>query len=211
MTDLSAATPEPNDTDPVKLWQSQPTTAYRLSSTALATAQYEHTRLRAGVAIKSAFMLLGLVFALYKAVTVDQTLLRLGALALAVAYGRVLYTLQHTRRGDADTITAEQAGAGIAAPLLVHYRSALVRERDRLSGRRLWVPFAIGMPAGFVLMIALARAHPALERYLAIELTLFTAAMPLALLYGRWQGRRYQAQLDLLDAFALSGHLEAGQ
>jgi hypothetical protein len=132
---------------------------------------------------------------------VDQMVLRLGALAFAVAYGRVLYTLQRTRRGDDESIAAERAGAGLAAPLLVHYRAALVRERDRLSGRRLWVPFAIGIPAGFAVMILLARTHPALERYLAIELTLFATAMPLALLYGRWQGRRYQAHIDLLDAF----------
>lgn len=201
MTDQPAAAPEPNSTDPVRLWQNQPTPAYRLSPTAIATAEYEHTRLRAGVAIKSAFMLIGLMLAVYKAVTVDQTLLRLGAVVFAIAYGRVLYTLQRARRGDSGTIAAERAGAGLAAPLLVHYRAALVRERDRLSGRRLWLPFAISIPAGFAVMILLARTQPVLERYLAIELTLFATAMPLALLYGRWQGRRYQAHIDLLDAF----------
>jgi hypothetical protein len=113
----------------------------------------------------------------------------------------VLYTLQRTRRGDTEAIAAERAGMGLAAPLLVHYRAALVRERDRLSGRRFWVPFAISIPAGVAVMITLARTQPVHERYLAIELTLFATAMPLALLYGRWQGRRYQTHIDLLDAF----------
>ncbi|WP_309670462.1 hypothetical protein [Gemmatimonas sp.] len=206
MTDQSAAAPEPTNTDAVQLWQNQSIPAYRLSPTALATVEYEHTRLRVGVTIKSAVMLLGLVFAVYKAVTVDQALLRLGAVAFAIAFGRVLYTLQRTRRGDTETIAADRAGAGLAAPLLVHYRAALVRERDRLSGRRLWMPFAISIPAGFAVMIILARTQPVLERYLAIELTVFSTAMPLALLYGRWQGRRYQAHIDLLDAFTSEPH-----
>lgn len=203
MTDQpdSAASPEATNTDPVTLWQTQPTTAFRLTPTALATAEHEYTRLRYGVAIKSTFMLLGIVFALYKAVTVHEMLLRLAALAFVVAYGRVLYTLQRTRRGDAEGVAAERAGVGLAAPLLAHYRAALVRERDRLSWQRLWVPFAIAIPAGLVVMISLARAQPALGRFLVLELALFVTAMPLALLYGLTQGRRYQSHIDLLDAF----------
>ncbi len=201
-----AATPDPTTSDPVTLWQTQPTAAFRLTPTALATAEHEYARLRSGVAIKSTFMLLGIVLALYKAVTVHETLLRLAALGFVAAYGYVLYTLQRTRRGDAEGGSAERAGVGLAAPLLAHYRAALVRERDRLSWQRLWLPFAIAIPAGLVVMISLARVQPALGQYLVLELALFVIAMPLALLYGLKQGRRYQSHIDLLDAFAGDEH-----
>jgi len=196
----SSASPESTGADPVALWKSQPTTAFRLSPAALAAAEHEHARLRRGVTAKSAVMLIFLVLALYCVVTIDVPLIRVGSLLAAVAYGRVLYTLRRTRSGDADAAEAEREGAGLAAPSLVHYRAALVRERDRLTGRRLWLPFAIGIPAGLVGMLGIAQARPALHRYVWVELALFTMAMPLALLYGRNQGRRFQARIDDVDA-----------
>lgn len=201
MTDRPDTRAAANSDAATTLWQNQPTAAFRLSSTAITAAEHEYARVRYGVAIKSVFMLLGVVMALYKAATVDGMILRFAALLFAAAYAQVLYLLHRTRRGDAESIAAERSGVGLAAPSLVHYRATLVRERDRLSGRRLWVPFAITIPTAFVVMISLARAHPALERYLPLELTLFAFAMPLALLYGRWQGRRFQAHIDLIDAF----------
>ena len=161
----SSASPESTGADPVALWKSQPTTAFRLSPAALAAAEHEHARLRRGVTAKSAAMLIFLVLALYCVVTIDVPLVRVGSLLAAVAYGRVLYTLRRTRSDDADAAAAEREGAGLAAPSLVHYRAALVRERDRLTGRRLWLPFAVGIPAGLVGMLGIAQARPALHRY----------------------------------------------
>ncbi len=125
-------------------------------------------------------MLVFLVLASYKVVTVDAPILRIGALTMATAFGCVLYTLPRTRTGDADAAAADRAGAGLAAPALVHYRAALMRERDRLTGRRLWLPFALGISAGLAVMFRLAQARPALEQYLWIEWALFGTAMPLA-------------------------------
>lgn len=196
----SSASPEPNAGDPVALWQGQPATAFRLSPTAIATAEHEHARLRHGVTAKSVVMLLFLVLALYCVVTIDVPLVRIGSLLAALAYGHVLYTLQRTRRGDVESEADEREGAGLAAPSLVHYRAALVRERERLTGRRLWLPFAAAIPAGVVGMLGIAQARPALERYVWVELALFAVAMPLALVYGRSQGRRFQARIDDLDA-----------
>jgi hypothetical protein len=190
---------EPTGADPVALWQSQPATAFRLSPAALAAAEHAHARLRRGVNVKSAFMLFFLVLALYAAVTIDIILIRIGSLAAAVAYGRVLYRLRRTRRADADAAAAEREGAGLAAPSLVHYRAALVRERERLTGRRLWLPFAIGIPAALIGMLGIAQARPELQRYVWVELAVFLVAMPLALLYGRQQGRGLQVRIDELD------------
>jgi hypothetical protein len=196
----SSSSPEPTGSDPVALWKSQPTTAFRLSPAAIAAAEHEHARLRYGVTAKSAVMLIFLVLALYCVVTVDVSLIRVGSLAAAVAYGHVLYSLQRTRRGDVDAAAAEREGAGLAAPSLVHYRAALVRERDRLTGRRLWLPFAVAGPAGVVGMLGIAQARPVLQRYVWVELALFAMAMPLALLYGRHQGRQFETRIDDLDA-----------
>lgn len=195
----SSSFPGSSGDDPVTLWKSQPTIAFRLSPVALAAAEHEHARLRRGVTAKSAVMLIFLVLALYCVVTVDVPLVRIGSLAAAVAYGRVLYTLRRARSGDADAAAAEREGAGLAAPSLVHYRAALVRERDRLTGRRLWLPFAVAGPAGIVGMLGIAQARPALQRYVWVELAVFAVALPLALLHGRHQGRRFQARIDDLD------------
>ena len=193
---------EPTAADPVALWQGQRAPAFRLSPAALAAAEHEHARLRRRVTTKSAIMLFFLVLALYLVVTADILLARIGCMAAAAAYGRVLYTLQRTRRGDADDAAAEREGAGLAAPAFVHYRAALVRERDRLSGRRLWLPFAIAVPGVLVLLLGTAQARPALQRYLALEAALIVATMPVALLVGRRRARHLQLRIDELDALS---------
>ena len=191
---------EPRAADPVALWQSQPALAFRLSHAALAAAEHEHARLRRAVTVKSAIMLVFLVIALFCVVTMDVPLIRIGSLAAAVAYARVLYTLQRTRRSDAGGAAAEREGACLVAPSLVHYRAALERERDRLTGRRLWLPFAVAVPGGLVGMLGIAQARPALQRYVWLEMAVFAVAMPLALMVGRHDARRFQARIDDLDA-----------
>ena len=203
MTDQTndPATSGSTGNDPGEIWRNQPTTSFRLSPTAIADAEHAHARLRRGVLAKSFAMLSGMALALYKMATVDEIFLRLAALGFVVVYGYVLYNLLRTRSGDASASAAEHDGVGLFAPSLVHYRAALVRERDRLSGRRLWVPFAIATPVALVVMFALARGHPVLQRYLWLEITVFAVAMPLALWYGRQQGRQFQLRIDDLDRF----------
>ncbi len=99
----------------------------------------------------------------------------------------------------------EVQGGGEHAPLTArstvsHPRAALVCERNRLTGRRLWLPFAVGVPAGLVVMIGIAQARPALQRYVWLEIVMFAVAMPLALLVGHRRARRTQARIDDLDA-----------
>ena len=192
--------PDSTDGDVVALWKGQPTSTYRLTPVAIATAEHEHARLRRGVNAKSATMLFFLVLALYCVVTSDVPLIRIGSLAMALAYGRVLYTLRRARSGDADAAAAEREHAGLVAPSLVHYRASLVRERDRLSGRRLWLPFAVAIPAGLGGMFGIAQARPALQPWIWVEILIFVSAMPLALLYGRHQGQRFQSRVEDLDA-----------
>lgn len=203
MTDESneRATSGPTGNDSGDIWRNQPTTSFRLSPTAIADAEHAHARVRRGVLAKSFAMLSGMALALYKMATVDEIFLRLAALGFVVLYGYVLFNLLRTRSGDATASDAERDGVGLLAPSLVHYRAALVRERDRLSGRRLWVPFAMAIPVALVVMFVLARAHPVLQRYLWIELTIFAVSMPLALWYGRRQGRQFQQRIDDLDRF----------
>ena len=193
--------PAPRGTaDPATLWQSQPTPAFRLSRAALAAADREHARLRRAVGAKAAVMVFFLLLAVWFAATVDVLLIRLGCLAAAAGYARVLYTLLRTRRLDAAGAAAERAGAGIAAPSLVHYRAALVRERDRLSGGRLWLPFAVGVPGFLLLLLGVAQQVPALRPYVWLELAAGAVALSLALVVGRRRGRQFQARIDDLDA-----------
>lgn len=186
--------------DPAALWQSQPTPAFRLSPAALATAEREHARLRRAVGAKSATMAVAIVVALAYAVAIDLWLVRLGCLAAAAAYAQVLYNLRRARRDDADGAAAERAGAGLAAPSVVHYRAAIARERDRLTGPRLWLPFAVAVPAMLLLLLGMARMAPGLRPVLWLILGAFAVAMPLALVVGRRRARWLQARIDDLDA-----------
>jgi hypothetical protein len=84
----------------------------------------------------------------------------------------------------------------------VHYRAELVRERERLAGRRMWVPFALAVPGGLLLLLGIAREYPPLRPYVWWELVAFAVAIPLALVFGRRRARRFQARIDDLDALA---------
>lgn len=182
------------------LWQAQPTPAFRLSPAALAAAEREHARLRRAVGAKSAAMVVALAATVWSVATIDVPLIRLGSLAAAAAYARVLYTLQRTRGLDEAGAAAERAGAGLASPSLVHYRAALMRERDRLTGGRLWWPFAVGVPGCLLGLLGIAQRVPTLRPYVWLELAVFAVAMPLALVVGRRRARRFQARIDDLDA-----------
>lgn len=186
--------------DPAALWQSQPTPPFRLSPAAVAAAEREHARLRRAVGAKSAVMAVALVVALGYAVAFDLWFVRLFCLAAAAGYAHVLYNLRRARQDDADGVAAERAGAGLAAPSLAHYRAALARERDRLTGPRLWLPFAVAVPAMLVLLLGMARMAPGLRPALWLILGAFAVAMPLALVVGRRRARWLQARIDDLDA-----------
>jgi hypothetical protein len=173
------------------LWQGQPVPAFRLSPAALADADRAHVRLRRRVVAQSAVMVVGIVATLWFAVNVDVLLIRIGSLAAAVGFGLRLGLLQRRRRSAAEDAAVERAS--FAAPSLVYYRAALVRECDQYTGRRLWLPFAISVPAALLLMLGIVQAVPALERYVWIELAMFSVAM-----------QRLQARIDDLDALTRS-------
>jgi hypothetical protein len=124
-----------------------------------------------------------------------NTLQRIGCWLGIAATLYVAYQLYERRGGELPSETFPSACTNF-------YRAELERQRDFHRGIWLWSRLAIVFPSYFLFAFGLALAHPELARGFAAVAASFIvlgiAAVPLNLRLSR----KYQRQLDELDALA---------
>jgi hypothetical protein len=119
-------------------------------------------------------------------------MLRIGAALLALVFAFVLVLL---RRAGSPPIAS-----ATAAPFNDFYRADLERPRKLSTGFRLWSRLILGVPVACVFFIGFARANPSLARFIYVEAAVVIAALGIAFTSAHRRARRYQQEIDELDA-----------
>jgi asparagine N-glycosylation enzyme membrane subunit Stt3 len=185
---------DPRPSDPRSAWQSQPTEDFRMTPALLERyVSSSRQRLRWLRAAQCLGGTAGLIGYAAIAVTFDGLMMRSGAALLALVFAFTLVLLYRTRR-------ALDLGTSAAAPLIEFYRADLERQRQLWTGFRLWSRLVIGVPAACVLFAGFARAHPSLARIIYLELAAALIALGIAFVGAHRRARRYQQEIEELDA-----------
>lgn len=180
--------------DPRTDWQRQPTEDFRMSRALLDRyVSTAHRRLRWLTAAQYAGASAGLVGSIVVASVFDGRMMRIGAVSMALLFAFVLVLLYRAPRG-------RDVGAAIANPSIESYRAELERHRNLFSGFRLWSRLLIGVPVAVVFCTGFARAYPALARIIYLELVAIVAGLGISCVIAHRRARRYQQEIDELDA-----------
>ena len=182
------------------LWQSQPTDDFRMSPAALhAMVARAHRRLRWMTVAMYAIAPLYIALSAAGLVAFRDPFMRVGLVGFLLTFVQILVVMWRTRRDrEAARLTPDPH------PAVVFYRADLARHRDLNRGPQLWVRFGLVIPAGCVFFYGFARAYPRLAWFIHVEWAAFLVGMTVALVVAHRRARRYQRQLDELDA--LRGH-----
>lgn len=180
--------------DPRALWQQQPTEEFRMSHELLNRyVSASHRRLRTLTMAQYAGSAAGLVAALWFAVVLDATIMRIGAVLMAMLFVFVLVLLYRAPR-------VRDVGPAIANPFIESYRADLERHRTLFSGFRLWSRPVFGVPVAAVLCLGAARTYPALARIFYLELAVIIVVLSVTVAKAHRKAREYQQEIDELDA-----------
>lgn len=180
--------------DPRALWQQQPTEDFRMSRELLDRyVSTSHRRLRTLTTAQYAGTAAGLAASLWFAVVLDATIMRVGAMLMAMLFVFVLVLLYRAPR----TRDVEPA---IANPSIESYRSDLERHRTLFSGFRLWSRLVFGVPVAVVSCLGAARTYPALERIFYLELAAILVVLSVTVAKAHRKVREYQEEIDELGA-----------
>ena len=178
--------------DPRTEWQSQPTEDFRMSRALLERyISASHRRLRLLSIAQYAGASMGVVGFAFIASMANGAMMRIGAALLALVFVFVLVLLRRT---------AGPPNAASAAPFIDFYRADLERHRNLSTGFRLWSRLIIGVPVVCVFFVGFARANPALARFIYVEAAVVIAALGIAFASTHRRARRYQQEIDELDA-----------
>jgi hypothetical protein len=180
--------------DPRSEWQSQPTEDFRMTPALL--MRYVSTsqrRLRLLSVAQYTGVTAGIIGSIWVATMDDGRMMQIGAALMALLFAFVLALLYRApRRRD--------SGAAIADPFIESYRAELERHRWLFSGYRLWSRLVIGIPVATVFCLGIAQSHPALARFVYVELAAIVVALTITCLLAHKKARGYQQEIDELDA-----------
>ena len=196
---------EPPDDRLLALWQAQPAAAAPLGDEALrvraAHADRAYRRLRLLRVAQTLGTVLGIAVSIVAVVRAADPLMRVGAalLALTLAFQWIV------GRTMPPTEANGPAGAQVSAePSLVAYRAALVLRLGEDRGLRLWWRLAVGGPAAALFLYGFARAYPSRRTMIAAEAVAIAAGLAITFASTVRRARRFQAELDALDALEIS-------
>jgi uncharacterized membrane protein len=180
--------------DPRTEWQSQPTEDFRMSRALLERyISASHRRLRLLSIAQYAGASMGVVGFAFIASRANGAMMQIGAALLALVFAFVLVLLRRTAG-------PRNAASATAAPFIDFYRADLERHRNLSTGFRLWSRLVIGVPVVCVFFIGFARANPSITRFIYIEAAAVIAALGIAFVSTHRRARRYQQEIDELDA-----------
>jgi hypothetical protein len=152
-----------------------------------------HRRLRLLSVAQYAGASMGIVGFAFIASMANGSMMRIGAALLALVFAFVLVLLRRTA-GPPNVASAT------AAPFIDFYRADLERHRNLSTGFRLWSRLIIGVPVACVFFVGFARANPSLARFIYVEAAVVIAALGIAFASAHRRARRYQQEIDELDA-----------
>jgi hypothetical protein len=188
------------------LWQEQPATAAALGEEALRAYAIRvaraHRRLRVLRILQPLGSVFGIAVSLFVMLRFTDPLWRAGTALLALTFAHRWII---PRRMLAAREAISSAGPRVSSePSLMAYRDALLYRLEEDRGLRMWLRFAIGVPAAALLLYGMARVAPALRTIIAIEAVVVFAALAMTVAHVVRRVRRYQAELDALDALETS-------
>ena len=186
------------------VWQEVPATAASLSDAVLdARASHvarAHRRLRMLRVAQLVGAPLGVIMTADAVLRATDPLMRAGAAVLGIVF--VLRWVS-VRRAARVAEVARSAGPIVSVePSIVAYRAALLERLDEDRGPRLWWRLAVGAPAIALFLYGFARANPALRPMIALEAVAVAAGLSITFALTVRRARRYQAELDAIDALA---------
>jgi hypothetical protein len=207
--DLSRGRPE-GDASPADelrtLWQEQPATAAALGEEALrahaARIAAAHRRLRVLRILQPAGSVFGIAVSVFVMLRFPDPLMRAGTALLALTF--MLQWIVPRRMLPAREAMSSPGPRVSSEPSLLAYRAALLYRLEADRGLRMWLRLAIGVPAAALLLIGMARVAPALRTIIAIEAVVVFAALAMTVVHVVRRVRRYQAELNALDALETS-------
>lgn len=184
------------------LWQEQPATAAALGEEAVRAHALRvagaHRRLRVLRALQSVGTLFGIVAPVFVMARFADPFMRAGAALLALTF-----TLRWIIPPAREAIGA--AGPRVSSePSLMAYRAALLHRLEDDRGLRPRLRLTLGVPAAVLLLYGMARVAPALRTIIAIEAVAIAVGLALSFAHVVRRVRRYQAELNALDALETS-------
>jgi len=188
------------------LWQERPGTAAAFGEEALrahaARVAGAHRRLRLLRTLQRVGMVFGIGAPLFVMLRFTDPFVRIGAALLALTF--MLHWIIPRRRLRAREDDSAAGPRVSAEPSLVAYRAELLYRLAEDRGWWLWLRFAVAMPAAAFLLYGMGRLAPALRTIIAVEGVAIAAGLTAAFAITVRRAKRYQAELDALDALETS-------
>ena len=123
---------------------------------------------------------------------------RIGAVLTAIGTGYLGYQLllNHIQK-KTPAANAAEMGNEVS---IGFYRANLERQRDFHRGIWFWSRLVIFVPGPFVFCLGTAIAHPETARHMRVQAAIFAFLAALAVPLNLGMARKYQRQIDELDA-----------
>jgi hypothetical protein len=187
-------------------WQEQPATAAALGEDALRTHALRvagaHRRLRVLRAVQPLGSVFGIAASLLVMLRFSDPFMRAGTVLLALTFALQWIIPRRMLPGHEAT---SSAGPSVSSePSLMAYRAALLYRLEQDRGLRVWLRLVIGVPAAALLLYGMTRVAPALRTIIAVEAVAVALGLTLTVVHVVRRVRRYQAELDALDALERS-------
>jgi predicted membrane protein len=187
-------------------WQEQPATAAALGEDTLRAHAIRvagaHRRLRVLRALQPLGSVFGIAASLLVMLRFTDPLMRTGAALLALTFA--LHWIIPRRLLSAHEPDSAAGPRASAEPSLIAYRAALLYRLEEDRGLRMWLRLVIGVPAAALLLYGMTRVAPALRTIIAVEAVAVAFGLTLTVVHVVRRVRRYQAELDALDALESS-------
>ena len=203
--DLSGDEGSPDD-ELRALWQDRPATAAARGEEALRAhavrVEKAHRRLRMLRALQPAGSVFGITASIFVALRFTDPFMRAGTVLLALTFALQWIIPRRMLPGHEAT---SSAGPSVSSePSLMAYRTALLYRLEQDRGLRVWLRLVIGVPAAALLLYGMTRVAPALRTIIAVEAVAVAVGLTLTFVHVVRRVRRYQAELDALDALETS-------